>query len=407
MSAKYYEKNGCIYEEGFFGDKKIGEIQNSLTGDYLKNEKTFGGICEIERNPFTKEIIITTDRDYLGNQESGVTINTNPFSLHGQDSKEWTKQIWTEFDKPVTVIPENEYQSSNNTSDQTIINECIVIESQPADKSSQQDHLKENSPQDIHGSRNRIIEERIKKVEKELMGTTLNLIIMDNNEISEVKVAAIKRLSVLNILSKNSGFKENMKFLKTPFLDGKSNLRLTVLFDKDAKVRLSALVHSKMLSAEDIEYLATNDPDPEVRLVAMSRLNKQDYQKAFEHIAITYKDDDRVVLRAIYKIQESCHALEYLAQSHHNAEVRLAAVKKVQDGSKLLSIAIYDEDLRVVEQAVAGIKDPLALKRIALFHKDKNIKNLAKAELTKIGKEQLTWSPLKKYIYKLLYKIIS
>jgi len=93
--GKTYEKDGSLYEEGLFGDTKIGEIEHGLTGDYVVDSRFGGGVYDVDKN-FKGETNITTHRDYLSNEESGATIRSNPFSSHGQDSENWSRPIWGE-----------------------------------------------------------------------------------------------------------------------------------------------------------------------------------------------------------------------------------------------------------------------------------------------------------------------
>jgi hypothetical protein len=96
MSNKIFERDGVLYEDGNFGEIKIGEIKKSLTGEYVDDERAFGGVRDVERNPFTGTITIITDIDYSNNTESGTIITPNPFKRHGSDSEDFSKTIWSE-----------------------------------------------------------------------------------------------------------------------------------------------------------------------------------------------------------------------------------------------------------------------------------------------------------------------
>lgn len=110
--GKVYEKDGVLYEEGLFSDTKIGEIKENLTGDYVVDRRIGGNVSSVEKNPFTGEINITTDRDFFENRESGVKITPNPFSRHGQDSEDWSRPMWGKSQK--NHRSSKNYKSTNN-----------------------------------------------------------------------------------------------------------------------------------------------------------------------------------------------------------------------------------------------------------------------------------------------------
>jgi hypothetical protein len=88
-----------------------------------------------------------------------------------------------------------------------------------------------------------------------------------------------------------------------------------------------------------------------------------------------------------------CHTVECLATIHPNREVRLAALKKIINDSKLLSIAECDKDYEIKGEAIQRIKDHSILKDLAIYSREKQIRRLAAEKLVSSGEATLIYYP--------------
>lgn len=130
--SDYYEKDGKLYEKGLFNDREIGDIEHSLTGDYVKDGLN---IYDVNQDLGGKTEIIT-DRNYWNNEEKGVEITKNPFQSHGQESHEFMREIWNDPDDQ-----NNEEENETNTNNQNSENNVNQINSSFDDDSDDYDSI--------------------------------------------------------------------------------------------------------------------------------------------------------------------------------------------------------------------------------------------------------------------------
>jgi hypothetical protein len=97
------------------GDIRIGEIKSSVTGKYILDERIGGNVCDVDINPFSGNINVTTARDYRDNEEKGATITPNPFANHGQDSENWSRSIWEAGDETTPKTSKSTEQVETHT----------------------------------------------------------------------------------------------------------------------------------------------------------------------------------------------------------------------------------------------------------------------------------------------------
>jgi hypothetical protein len=378
-------KDEEIYEEGV----KAGKQGGFIDGFAHSLGKSLNGSREDEI--FDKGYTYGAEHKYDHresdiNMFSGGTKGNSYRNEFPRDRDESERPSYDYSDISSSEI--DDYYEGLNDSDTNGDEGCYKVES----TSPEEDEEAENKRKEEE-LKKQIIEEKIEKIKDEWSDCKLCLMIYDDDEYPEVRIAAIERLPILKVLSKHQEFKKNMSRLNVAFSGEDHNLRFTALHDKEATVRLAALKYSKNLSQDDIKYLATNDSNPDVKLVAMERLNTRDNQNIFEYIGITYRFDDRVVLAAIEKIMGPCHTIEYLAQGHPNRDVRLAALKKIKDDSSLSSIVKCDKNYEIKEAAIKKIKNLPILKDLAIYSRDKIVRRLAATRLTSMGEGRSVFFP--------------
>lgn len=93
--SEFFIKDGVLFEKDFLGDREVGPIEHSVTGDYVIDglhmyyiDQDLGGNIEL-----------IMERDYINNEVTGVEITKNPFRSHGQESHEFSRQIWKNDDQ--------------------------------------------------------------------------------------------------------------------------------------------------------------------------------------------------------------------------------------------------------------------------------------------------------------------
>lgn len=117
--SEYYIDNGVLFEKDFSGDREVGPIEHSITGDYVMDglhmyyiDQDLGGNIEL-----------ILERDYINNEVTGVEITKNPFRTLGQESHEFKRQIWENDDQQDDEEEEHETmdqddkETDNSTND--------------------------------------------------------------------------------------------------------------------------------------------------------------------------------------------------------------------------------------------------------------------------------------------------
>ena len=180
--------------------------------------------------------------------------------------------------------------------------------------------------------------------------------------------------------------------------------------NKDPDIRKQALIHLDKESNQDVfMQIATHDPSPELRLLALKRITDL---AAVNKIA--HADSDNNIQELGNKIlcqmlsgeaegsldndqrQEKISqldnhkVLEYIAQKGVTPALRLTAIKKVNRESLLGNLAINDNDAKIRKTAVTQITQKSTLERVfkTTKTKDKVISRIAKEKLDAMIREE-------------------
>lgn len=270
--GKVYEEDGVLYEEGLLGDNRVGEIKQSPTGGYVVDERIGGNVCDVDRNPFTGDTTVSTDRNYWDNRESGVTISPNPFSRHGQDSEEWSRPIW-----PKSEDTFDESDSDTHRSDYSNFESSHATDTEP---SSSDDDLV-TSDELLTGRRTESARSsgplKDDQISKRLTGKDkydLNHIAR-HSEDAVLRAAATKRITDkydLNYVARHDQSHFVRKAAAKRITD-KYDLNYIARHDDSPSVRKAAVL--RMTDKYDLEHITRHDSDSGVRQAAKRRLHKR------------------------------------------------------------------------------------------------------------------------------------
>ncbi len=227
--------------------------------------------------------------------------------------------------------------------------------------------------------RREIIQGKINKIKETQCEYELSLMIYQEKEYPEVQLEAIKKLKALE---KRKG----SEYTTIVFSFNEYNPIIRYEIFKDIKD-----IPERGKLGYDCDYIARHDPDATMRLEALKRLNKDDFQQTFGFIA--GKDENlQVQLEAIKKIkipssseyQENRHTiyskLERIAEGsiRSNLENRKEALKRIIDEEALYSIAKNDYDESFCLLALNQIKNKEYIEKLRYSSKHRSIRKNVK-----------------------------
>jgi len=180
--------------------------------------------------------------------------------------------------------------------------------------------------------------------------------------------------------------------------------------NSDPEIRKQALIHLDKESHQDVfMQIATHDPSPELRLLALKRLidlaavnkiaqadsnskinelgNKILCQMLSGEAEGSLDNEQRQEKVSQLDNQK---VLEYIAQKGVTAALRLTAIKKINRESLLGNLAINDNDAEIRKTAISQITQKSTLERVfkTTKTKDKVISRIAREKLDEIIREE-------------------
>ncbi len=180
--------------------------------------------------------------------------------------------------------------------------------------------------------------------------------------------------------------------------------------NSDPEIRKQALIHLDKESHQDVfMQIATHDPSPELRLLALKRLIDL---AAVNKIALADSDNkinelgNKILCQMLSgeaegslnneqrqeKVSQldNLKVVEYIAQKGVTPALRLTAIKKVNRESLLGNLAINDNDAEIRKTAISQITQKSTLERIfkATKTKDKVVSRIAKEKLDEITRQE-------------------
>lgn len=191
-------------------------------------------------------------------------------------------------------------------------------------------------------------------------------------EIKKIKSFNFKLGFVIKILI-NSNNITLVSFLKEeiqPFTDFFSSYLKEIAELEKQRKKNSRDVKRTIIESKDhhfISKVATEDPDPALRKVAVKKLEDQNVL-----YKIALKTDELISIRksAIEALSEQKLIYEFILQTK-NYKYRVLAFERLKDQKMIASIALEDKDRGLRSSAIEKLSDNYLLSEIALKSKDK------------------------------------